>query len=161
MGTSKTTNFTERFYLHFDRSTFREDIITNVNPSDGLSGDTLTLNISLNDNTRPPLPPQQIQPRSVSVGTIDLNNLTRPSRTTIRGTLKIPKNAQKGTKGITIIFPGPPGVNNVTFTGELAHKSVFWRIDFPRATHKSDFWRIKSGTNIAKFTGELEKVGQI
>ena len=95
-----------------------EDIITNVNPSDGLSGDTLTLNISLNGNTRPPLPPQQIQPRSVSVGTIDLNNLTRPSRTTIRGTLKIPKNAQKGTKGITIIFPGPPGVNNVTFNGE-------------------------------------------
>ena len=38
--------------------------------------------------------------------------------TNIQGTLIIPEDAQKGLKDIIIIFPGPPGVNNVTFTGE-------------------------------------------
>ena len=94
------------------------DIITNISPSDGLPGETLTLNITLNGNTQPPLPPQQIQPRSISVGTINLNALSRPTRTTFQGTLTIPQSAQRGTKDITIIFPGPPGVGNVTFTGE-------------------------------------------
>ena len=94
------------------------DIIANVNPSSGLSGETLILDIALNGNAQPPIPPQQIQPLSVSVGTINLKDLTRPTRTSIQGTLIIPEDAQKGLKDIIIIFPGPPGVNNVSFTGE-------------------------------------------
>ena len=94
------------------------DIIANVNPSSGLSGETLILDIALNGNAQPPIPPQQIKPLSVSVGTINLKDLTRPTRTSIQGTLIIPEDAQKGLKDIIIIFPGPPGVNNVSFTGE-------------------------------------------
>ena len=48
---------------------------------------------------------------------MDLTGLSRTSRTSIRGTLRIPANAAKGKKDVTVVFPGPPGRGNVSFAG--------------------------------------------
>lgn len=46
-----------------------------------------------------------------------LTGLSRTSRTSIRGTLRIPANAEKGKRDVTVVFPGPPGRGDVRFAG--------------------------------------------
>ena len=78
----------------------------------------ITQAAATNGNAQPPLPPVQIRPSRVSIGEIDLTGLSRTSRTSIRGTLQIPANAGKGKKDVTVVFPGPPGIGDVSFAGE-------------------------------------------
>ena len=78
----------------------------------------MTVTVMLNGNARPPLPPTNIRPSRVSVGTMRLTGLSRTSRTSIRGTLRIPANAEKGKKDVTVVFPGPPGRGDVSFVGD-------------------------------------------
>jgi len=77
----------------------------------------LTVTVTLNGNAQPPLPPLQIRPSRVSIGGIDLTGLSRTSRTSIRGTLRIPANTAKGKKDVSVVFPGPPGRGDVSFAG--------------------------------------------
>ncbi|MEC8972909.1 MAG: YHYH protein, partial [Verrucomicrobiota bacterium] len=92
--------------------------VTRVAPASGSPGKRLTVTVTLNGNTRPPLPPTHIRPSRVSIGNIDLTGLSRTSRTSIRGTLRIPSNAEKGTRDVTVVFPGPPGRGDVSFAGD-------------------------------------------
>ena len=91
--------------------------VIRVTPGSGLAGKRLTVTVTLNGNAQPPLPPLQIRPSRVSIGVIDLTGLSRTSRTSIRGTLRIPANAAKGKKDVTVVFPGPPGRGDVSFAG--------------------------------------------
>jgi hypothetical protein len=82
-----------------------------------LAGKQLTVTVTLNGNALPPLPPTQIQPSRVSIGDMRLTGLSRTSRTSIRGTLRIPANTEKGKRDVTVVFPGPPGRGDVRFAG--------------------------------------------
>ena len=92
--------------------------VIRVTPGSGSAGKRLTVTVMLNGNARPPLPPTNIRPSRVSVGTMRLTGLSRTSRTSIRGTLRIPANAEKGKKDVTVVFPGPPGRGDVSFVGD-------------------------------------------
>ncbi|MDP7049706.1 MAG: YHYH protein [Verrucomicrobiota bacterium] len=92
--------------------------VTRVTPDSGSVGQRLTVTVTLNGNAQPPLPPTHIRPTSVSVGSMRLTGLSRTSRTTIRGTLRIPANAEKGKREVTVLFPGPPGRGDVRFAGD-------------------------------------------
>jgi hypothetical protein len=94
-----------------------DDAVTAVTPDSGSSGDTMTVTVTLNGNAQPPLPPTQIKPTSVTVGDMALTGLTRTSSTGIRGTLRILANAEKGKRDVTVVFPGPPGREDVSFAG--------------------------------------------
>ena len=94
------------------------DGVVRVTPGSGLVGKRLTVTVTLNGNAQPPLPPMQIRPSRVSVGTMRLTGLSRTSRTSIRGTLRIPANAEKGKRDVTVVFPGPPGRGDVSFAGD-------------------------------------------
>ena len=59
----------------------------------------------------------QIRPSRVSIGEMGLTGLSRTSRTSIRGTLRIPANTAKGKKDVIVVFPGPPGRGDVSFAG--------------------------------------------
>ena len=91
--------------------------VTRVTPDSGSAGERLTVIVTLNGNAHPPLPPTQIRPSRVSIGNMRLTGLARTSRTSIRGTLRIPANAAKGKKDVTVVFPGPPGRGDVSFAG--------------------------------------------
>ena len=91
--------------------------VIRVTPGSGLVGERLTVTVTLNGNAQPPLPPLQIRPSRVSIGGIDLTGLSRTSRTSIRGTLRIPANTAKGKKDVSVVFPGPPGRGDVSFAG--------------------------------------------
>ena len=80
-------------------------------------GKRLTVTVTLNGNAQPPLPPTQIKPTSVMVGDMSLTGITRTSRTGIRGTLRIPANAEKRKRDVRVVFPGPPGRGDVSFAG--------------------------------------------
>ncbi|MFL3666137.1 MAG: YHYH protein [Verrucomicrobiota bacterium] len=94
------------------------DGVIHVTPGSGLVGERLTVTVTLNGNAQPPLPPLQIRPSRVSIGGIDLTGLSRTSRMSIRGTLQISGNAGKGEKDVTVVFPGPPGREDVSFVGD-------------------------------------------
>ena len=88
-----------------------------MTPESGLAGKRLTVTVTLNGNAQPPLPPMQIRPSVVMIGEMNLTGLSRTSRTSIRGSLRIPANAAKGKKDVTVVFPGPPGRGDVSFAG--------------------------------------------
>ena len=88
-----------------------------MSPGSGFEGKRLTVTVTLNGNAQPPLPPMQIRPLRVSIGEMDLTGLSRTSRTSIRGTLRIPAIAAKGKKDVTVVFPGPPGRGDISFAG--------------------------------------------
>jgi len=92
--------------------------VTRVTPDSGSAGQRVNMMVTLNGNAQPPLPPTHIRPSSVSVGLMRLAGLSRISRTTIRGTLRIPANAEKGKREVTVVFPGPPGRGDVRFAGD-------------------------------------------
>ena len=91
--------------------------VIRVTPESGLAGKRLTVTVTLNGNAQPPLPPMQIRPSAVMIGEMNLTGLSRTSRTSIRGSLRIPANAAKGKKDVTVVFPGPPGRGDVSFAG--------------------------------------------
>jgi len=91
--------------------------VIRVTPGSGLAGKRVTVTVTLNGNARPPLPPTQIRPSRMSIGDMRLTGLSRTSRTSIRGTLRIPANAEKGKRDVTVVFPGPPGRGDVRFAG--------------------------------------------
>ena len=91
--------------------------VTRVTPDSGSAGERLTVTVTLNGNAHPPLPPTQIRPSRVSIGNMRLTGLARTSRTSIRGTLRIPANAAKGKKDVIVVFPGLPGRGDVSFAG--------------------------------------------
>ena len=88
-----------------------------MTPGSDSAGKRLTVTVTLNGNARPPLPAMHGRPSRVSMGTMRLTGLTRTSRTSIRGTLRIPANAEKGKRDVTVVFPGPPGRGDVRFAG--------------------------------------------
>ena len=65
----------------------------------------------------PPLPPPQIRPSGVLVGNLRLTAIARPNRTSVRGTMRIPIDTEKGKKDVTVVFPGPPGRGEIRSWG--------------------------------------------
>ena len=87
-------------------------------PGSSLAGERLTLTVALDANGHPPLPPTQIRPSGVLVGNLRLTAIARPNRTSVRGTMRIPIDTEKGKKDVTVVFPGPPGRGEIRFVGE-------------------------------------------
>ena len=71
-----------------------------------------------NEAQHPPLTPPQIRPSGVFVGNLRLTAIARPNRTSVRGTMRIPIDTEKGKKDVTVVFPGPPGRGEIRFVGE-------------------------------------------
>ncbi len=85
--------------------------LTSVTPNTGTRGATLTLTMVLGGMA----PPTNVSPTSATVGTIVGSNLSR-SGTSVTATFVIPANATPGAVTVSVVFPGPPGMGNVTFT---------------------------------------------
>ena len=82
--------------------------ILSVSPSSA-NGNTVTeITISLDPNVTPPLPPSQINPTSVRIGSYVLQSVSR-SNTTLTGTLSLPSLSTGSTEAIEVTFPRPTG----------------------------------------------------
>ena len=92
--------------------------VIRTTPGSSLAGERLTLTVALDANGHPPLPPTQIRPSGVLVGNLRLTAIARPNRTSVRGTMRIPIDTEKGKKDVTVVFPGPPGRGEIRFVGE-------------------------------------------
>ncbi|MEY4201007.1 MAG: hypothetical protein RLZZ265_2747 [Verrucomicrobiota bacterium] len=85
-------------------------------------GTTVTVTITLPAN--PPQPPltdpmtsQTILPQTVTLGTINGTNISRPVQGTVVATFVIPANATTGAQNVVVTFPPPPGMpTGATYT---------------------------------------------
>ncbi len=84
--------------------------VTSVSPSFATKGSAVTVTITLNSNVTPPLPPASVNPSTVQIGTISLNNTNRISETSITGTLNIPSQSETGLQNVTVQFNTPNGM---------------------------------------------------
>ena len=96
-----------------------DDVQTNgvvsISPTSGTRGSTLTVTITLDGNNQPPLPPADAPGTpTATVGGISLSGVSRPSQTTLTGSLTIPSNASTGTKDISVILNTNGGDLNLT-----------------------------------------------
>ncbi len=85
--------------------------LAGVAPSSGSRGSTVTLSLTLGGMT----PPAGINPSSAALGTIAGSNLLR-SGATVKARFVIPANVTPGPVTVSVVFPGPPGMGDVTFS---------------------------------------------
>jgi len=84
--------------------------LTSVTPNTGVRGTTVVLTIVLGGMA----PPANVSPTSATVGSIVGSNLSR-NGTSVTSSFVIPANATPGAVTVSVVFPGPPGMGNVTF----------------------------------------------
>jgi hypothetical protein len=82
-----------------------------IAPTSGQHGTSVALTITLGDMA----PPAQVNPTSATLGTIAGTQVKR-SGGTVTATFAIPANATPGAVTVSVVFPGPPGQGDVTFT---------------------------------------------
>jgi hypothetical protein len=82
-----------------------------VSPSSGSRGITVTLTLTLGGMA----PPAAINPSSAALGSLAGTNLSR-NGATVTARFAIPANATPGTVTVSVVFPGPPGMGDVTFS---------------------------------------------
>ena len=93
-----------------------------VNPASAERGsNNVSLTLTMETNTTPPLPPSQITPSTVMIGDIQATSISR-NNNIITILLNIPSNVPTGPQSITITFPGPGGQTGPTYTSENAFR---------------------------------------
>jgi hypothetical protein len=90
--------------------------IVSISPSAGSVGNTVSVTITLDANSQPPLPPADVLPSSVQVGGIAMPDVVRSSRTILTGSLIIPSSAASGSQDVTVTLTTPHG--NLQLNGD-------------------------------------------
>ena len=85
-------------------------VLTSVTPNTGVRGTIVVLTMVLGGMA----PPANVSPTSATVGSIVGSNLSR-NGTSVTSSFVIPANATPGAVTVSVVFPGPPGMGNVTF----------------------------------------------
>ncbi len=88
--------------------------ITSVNPDSGAAGDSVTVSMLLEGNS----PPSQVQPTSMSLGSISGTSITRSADGTLcTATFAIPGGQAAGVLDCFVIFPSPQGAVEKSLVG--------------------------------------------
>lgn len=85
--------------------------LASVAPTSGAHGSTVNLSMDLGAMA----PPAGVEPSSTTLGSISGTNLSR-SGSIVTATFAIPGDATTGAVTVSVVFPGPPGMGNVTFS---------------------------------------------
>ncbi|MEI6356801.1 MAG: hypothetical protein WCP53_06825, partial [Verrucomicrobiota bacterium] len=85
--------------------------LASVTPKSGTRGSTVTLTMTLGGNP----PPAAVLPRSAALGTITGTGVSR-SGTTVTAQFTVPAGTSPGSVTVSVVFPGPPGTGDVTFS---------------------------------------------
>ncbi len=85
--------------------------LASVSPTVGNRGTTVSITMALGANP----PPANILPISATLGTINGSNVQR-SGNNVTASFIIPANANAGPATVSVVFPGPPGMGNVSFS---------------------------------------------
>ena len=85
--------------------------LAEVNPDRGNRGITVTLMMTLGGMA----PPTDVNPRSATLGITSGTHLTR-NGATVTALFAIPADAAPGAVTVSVVFPGPPGMGDVTFS---------------------------------------------
>ena len=89
--------------------------IVSISPSAGSVGTTVSVTITLDSNSQPPLPPANVAPSSVQIGGVALSGLVRSNTTTLTGSLAIPSSSVTGSQDVVVTFTTPRG--NIQLNG--------------------------------------------
>lgn len=85
--------------------------LASVAPGVGSRGSSVRVTFTLGGQA----PPANVQPTSASLGTLQGTAISRTGAQ-VSATFAIPANASPGAVNAVVVFPGPPGMGNVSFT---------------------------------------------
>ena len=88
--------------------------LASVKPNIGSRNSTVLVTITLGQNP----PPANLAPTAAQLGLLKGTQLKRTGPTTVTAQFEIPANATLGAVTVGVVFPGPPGMNEVTFSLE-------------------------------------------
>lgn len=88
--------------------------IVSIDPVQTDQGSSISATITLNSDAVPSLPPSQIQPVSVTIGTIEGTSVNRSDETTVTATFSIPTETASGYYNVTVSFDTPDG-NTISY----------------------------------------------
>lgn len=100
-----------------------EDIVESVEPASIEAGtQNQTFTITLKDLGTPPIPPSEVSPTSITLGSLEGQNINR-NELVITTVINVPESETNGFKNLTITFPGPDN-NSVSFVKSNAVEVV-------------------------------------
>jgi YHYH protein len=85
--------------------------LDHISPTTGVRGSEVVVTFALGGMA----PPAAIQPRSASLGSVAGRKLSR-SGSNVTATFDLPATATPGAVTASVVFPGPPGMGDVTFS---------------------------------------------
>jgi predicted outer membrane repeat protein len=95
--------------------------IVSITPNSGNAGETVNTVIVMQDPSTPPLPPADVQPTAVKLGTFDATSFNRTSTTDISATFDIPAGFASGDYDVVVEFTvGGGTVNTYTLSNGFA-----------------------------------------
>lgn len=90
------------------------NIIEGVHPAAAVAGASpVSVTITLLDLGTPPVPPNEVTPTSVKIGSIEGSNIVR-NGLELQADFTFPASETNGRKSVTLVFPGPAD-NTITF----------------------------------------------
>lgn len=92
--------------LIFYANSFSQGIVS-ISPTSGNAGETVSVTIILDENITPPLPPAEIQPEDVAIGSISATSFNRTDNTTVTASFDIPAGFISGNYDVTVTFAAP------------------------------------------------------
>lgn len=103
------------FFLFLNLANVIAQGVTGVTPSSCNAGETISTTITLDASAMPPLPPSDVQPTSVSIGSISASSFNRTSTTSITASFDIPSGTISGDYDVSVVFVISSSITN-TYT---------------------------------------------
>lgn len=98
--------------------------ISSISPVSAAAGSTVALTVNLSNGATPPVPPANMLPTSIKLGTLSGTGLAHPSQYVVTGNFAIPANESAGTKDVTVTFSTPNGTVTYSLAGGFTVTSV-------------------------------------
>ncbi len=89
--------------------------VISITPESADPGDQVNATIILDANASPPLPPSDVLPTAVKIGTIEGSSINRSNETTVTATFDIPVDQADGNYDVTVEFTTPEN-NIISYT---------------------------------------------
>ncbi len=100
--------------INFAHQVYAQNGIVGITPSQSNAGTTVSTIINLNSAATPPLPPSNVQPKEVRIGSIESYSFDRTDETTITANFDIPSGTYSGMYKVEVSFETPNG--SLTYT---------------------------------------------
>ena len=90
--------------LILNHYSYSQNGIISIDPNEAMQATSVSVTIILDADAVPPLPPEDLQPESVTIGDLEGTNVNRSDNTTVTADFEISSGMATGTHDVSVAF---------------------------------------------------------